>query len=35
MEKIITRRAFVNENDNLITLKDKTQKLEYLAFPEV
>tara|TARA_Y100001958_G_C21199095_1_gene525978 strand:+ start:70 stop:639 length:570 start_codon:yes stop_codon:yes gene_type:complete len=33
--KIITKKSFfVNENDNVTTLKDKTQKLEYLAFPE-
>ena len=33
--KIITKKSFfVNENDNVATLKDKTQKLEYLAFPE-
>ena len=33
--KIITKKSFfVNENDNMTTLKDKTQKLEYLAFPE-
>ena len=33
--KIITKKSFfVNKNDNVITLKNKTQKLEYLAFLE-
>ena len=33
--KIITQKSFfVNPNDDEITLKNKTQKLEYLAFPQ-
>ena len=33
--KIITQKSFfVNSTDNEITLQRKTQKLEYLAFPE-
>ena len=32
---IISKRSFfINNNDNEITLKIKTQKLEYLVFPE-
>ena len=33
--KIIMQKSFfVNSNDNITTLKYKTQKLEYLAFPQ-
>ena len=32
--KITQKFFFINENDNIDTLKIKTQKLEYLAFPE-
>ena len=33
--KIITQKRFnVSSKDNITTLKDKTQKLEYIAFPE-
>ena len=33
--KIITQKSFfVNSRDNALTLKFKTQKLEYLAFPQ-
>ena len=31
---IIQKSFFVNPNDDEITLKNKTQKLEYLAFPQ-
>ena len=33
--KIITQKSFfLNKDDNIEVLKKKTQKLEYLAFPE-
>ncbi len=33
--KIITQKSFfINSSDNALTLKSKTQKLEYLAFPQ-
>ncbi|MDA8822386.1 phosphoribosylglycinamide formyltransferase [Candidatus Pelagibacter bacterium] len=33
--QIITQRSFyINSNDSVLTLKNKTQQLEYLAFPE-
>ena len=31
---ILQKRFYVDKNDNIITLKKKTQNLEYLAYPE-
>ena len=33
--KIIVRKSFsISKNDNELRIKNKTQKLEYVAFPE-
>ena len=36
VEQLFQKKAFfnINQNDNIITLKQKTQKLEYQVFPE-
>ena len=31
---IVQKSFYINQNDNLKTLKEKTQKLEHLAYPE-
>ena len=31
---IVQKKFYVDRNDNIITLKKKTQNLEYLAYPE-
>ncbi len=33
-KKIINKFFYLNKNDNLISIKNKTQKLEYFAYPE-
>ena len=33
-KKIVQKSFFINSNDNENDLKTKTQKLEYLAYPE-
>ena len=33
-KKIIQKSFFINKNDNIKSLQEKTQKLEYKAFPE-
>ena len=33
-KRIIQKSFFISKNDNIKSLKEKTQKLEYKAFPE-
>ena len=33
-KKIIQKSFFISKNDNIKSLQEKTQKLEYKAFPE-